>query len=381
MPVKLISKIKNIFNKNKVKTINRENSFSMDNKSLKDKINKCYSEKENLNNNNTVKKNNKENITEFYGSFPDYSHLKKSLLGKDNYLFLVNDVNNELKQHFDKDYKNKFNSKKFRESYNSKKEYCEALGIQYQFFLIPDKCLVCQKKLPFEPKFVKRNYDEVNDLFPDFIDILSEKYYYSLDSHLNFWGGRKLSFGILRHFDSEFEWKTFKKLFKNQIHLKIKRRRGDLTLYPNLSYERKDLKIIRERSQTFKNKFTEDIEDIPPQFAQTMKGMKFDRIGSPYLYLKDSVISLLQKLGFRKRDTRPTVYLKNPDSYTDKKVLIFRDSGATRVYPSLTMYFNETLLYWDHWNFNKDLIEWYNPDIILEIRTERFIDLPDFEVV
>lgn len=31
-------------------------------------------------------------------------------------------------------------------------------------------------------------------------------------------------------------------------------------------------------------------------------------------------------------------------------------------------------LYWDHGNLNKDLIKYYKPDLILEIRIERFIE-------
>lgn len=368
MPIKLISKIKTIFNKNKVENENITDASSDELK--EDGSPTDFSE-------NSIKKELDSEL-----GFPDYSHLKKSLLGKDNYLFLVNDVNNELRQHFDKDYENKFNGKKFRESYNSKKEYCEKKGIKYQFFLIPDKCLVCKEKLPFEVDFVKRNYDEVSDLFPDFMRNLKLGHYYTLDSHLNFLGGRMLSFNILRALNPEFRWAIFKEIFRDQVKGRaVRNRRGDLTLSPNLSYEEEELEIIGELARRHRNIFTEEVEDIPIEFAQTMKGMKFDRIGSPYLYLKDSIINLLQRIGFRKRDTRPTIYLKNPKSYTDKKVLIFRDSGATRVYPALSTYFKETLLYWDHWNFNKDLIEWYKPDIILEIRTERFIDLSDFEVV
>ena len=31
-------------------------------------------------------------------------------------------------------------------------------------------------------------------------------------------------------------------------------------------------------------------------------------------------------------------------------------------------------LFWDHGNMDKELIEWYKPDLILEIRIERFIE-------
>ena len=54
--------------------------------------------------------------------------------------------------------------------------------------------------------------------------------------------------------------------------------------------------------------------------------------------------------------------------------MIFRDSSLHLLKNVLSIYFDETLLYWDHWFFNKELVEWYKPDIILEIRTERFLE-------
>ena len=32
------------------------------------------------------------------------------------------------------------------------------------------------------------------------------------------------------------------------------------------------------------------------------------------------------------------------------------------------------LIYWDHWSFNEEVVDWFKPDIILEIRTERFLE-------
>jgi hypothetical protein len=71
---------------------------------------------------------------------------------------------------------------------------------------------------------------------------------------------------------------------------------------------------------------------------------------------------------------RETEYYYNPDSFTDLRVLILRDSSLTYLKDSLSVYFKEMLLYWDHWIFNKELVEWYKPDLILEIRTERFLE-------
>ena len=56
------------------------------------------------------------------------------------------------------------------------------------------------------------------------------------------------------------------------------------------------------------------------------------------------------------------------------RVLILNDSSISFLKEVLSIYCKELLCYWDHWYFNKELIEWYKPDIILEIRTERFLE-------
>ena len=53
-------------------------------------------------------------IIEKFGTTPNFEHLKKSLKGDDGYLFLVNDSNNEIKQHYDQTYINKFNPLLFK---------------------------------------------------------------------------------------------------------------------------------------------------------------------------------------------------------------------------------------------------------------------------
>ena len=43
--------------------------------------------------------------------------------------------------------------------------------------------------------------------------------------------------------------------------------------------------------------------------------------------------------------------------------------------------FKETFFYYDEWYFNKDLIEWFNPDILLEIREECKFENPICQTV
>lgn len=59
-------------------------------------------------------------------------------------------------------------------------------------------------------------------------------------------------------------------------------------------------------------------------------------------------------------------------SFSNLRVLIFRDSSIRYLKYYLGFYFREMFLYWDHGNLNKDLIKYYKPDLILEIRIVRY---------
>lgn len=280
------------------------------------------------------------------------SNLKKSIKGENNYLFLVNDSNNELKQHFDPSYENKFNKDIFLKQFNEKKTYCEENKIRYYFFLVPDKSLVCKNFLPFIPHYLKRNYNTIKDL-PDFIDYLDYSCYFKNDSHINYEGGKKLSYYYLKYIDPDFDENIFKKLIDEQIISREIEHPGDLIMAKNWSYS------------------DEEKDDFPND-----KVIK---------YINKCLLLLNHKIPKRfEKSVRETVYYKNKQGLSNLKVLILRDSSINMLKDILSIYFNEILLYWGYWSFNKDLIEWYKPDIILEIKTERFLEnqaffLPNME--
>jgi len=102
---------------------------------LKNQINHSQNELTNLKNQINHLETDKLKVTEHQTlleekeklcTVPNFEDLKLSLKGKDNYLFLVNDSNNEIRQHFDQSYVNNFNSSFFIENLKYKEEYCTA---------------------------------------------------------------------------------------------------------------------------------------------------------------------------------------------------------------------------------------------------------------
>ncbi|MBZ9570449.1 hypothetical protein KQY27_02675 [Methanobrevibacter sp. TMH8] len=89
-----------------------------------------------------------------------------------------------------------------------------------------------------------------------------------------------------------------------------------------------------------------------------------------------SFVNLEKKIPekFRFSKERKSYYFKNDKSFSDSKVLVFGDSFFEFIQNYICLYFKEMFFYWDHGMLNKELINWYKPDIILELRAERFLE-------
>lgn len=114
-------------------------------------------------------------------------NLKLTLRGRKGWLFLINDSNNEIKQHFDFNFTNLFNKNEFISNLFFKRNLFNNNGMDYFFLVVPDKSVVCEKFLPFHHKNIKRNVSTVPN-FRDFSKKLNPSHYFKSDSHLNYEG-------------------------------------------------------------------------------------------------------------------------------------------------------------------------------------------------
>ena len=266
----------------------------------------------------------------------DKLNLKHCIRGRKNFYFLINDTNNEIKQHFDENYKNQFNKDVFNQDFVFKKKY---FGKQYYYFIVPDKSIICKNLIPFKFKSFKRNLDLIN--IPDFSEKLDEKCYYDKDTHQNIEGAKRLSYYILNYIDPSFTQIEYNKYLK-ECNITEKSEPHDLLSHINWSY-------------SFKEK----------------KNIKINKIMAP-TPIDIQYLNIPER--FSKNKNRASEYIYNPNSYSNQRALIFRDSSTTPLKHFLCLYFREMFLYWDHLSLNKDLIDWFNPDMIIEIRIERFIE-------
>ena len=273
--------------------------------------------------------------------------LKKTIKGKNDFIFLINDISSELRQHFDITYNNKFNVNEFLEEYYFKKNIFAKNNIDYYYFAIPDKSLVCKEFLPFEVNYIKRNVDKVDEIV-DFIDYLNNRCYYKTDNHINNRGGEILSYKMLNYMDKEFTIKEWNNLMNYNVKDMKTQKNPELFSEMNWSFSDKERRILSE-------KYSDYFEyHIKPLNAKDLKG------DFPEFMLNNE---------------RPTYFTENSDSFTNKKILIFRDSAFSVFKWYFSFYFKEMCLFWDHGYLNEEIIKFYDPDIIIEARTERLIDI------
>lgn len=281
-----------------------------------------------------------EDITKYFKG------LKKTIKGKEDTFFLVNDSNTEIRQHYDCYFKSEFDRSRFIRSQISKITYFNKLEIPYKFFVVPDKSVLLKDYLPFTPRFMNRHVDSLGDYVIDLLPYLDVEDYLINDTHISMESSFKVVPQILSHFHGNTP-EHYQKILREKLEMIPGYFKGNLLSERNWSYE------YDEYHEKFKN--------IPVNEVQFPKSsIEIDSAEIPEefrIFLK-----------------RPSVYIVNPDSISDKKALIFHGSSIIHMRPALSAYYREIFCYWDYSYFNKDIVEWFKPDIVFELRIERFLE-------
>lgn len=289
----------------------------------------------------SFKKN--ENYTDISSNFQG---LKKTLRGKNDIFFLINDYNKEILQHYDNTYQTKLNYDLFIKSIESKKHFLKNLNIRYNLFIIPDKSITLREYLPFESISPHRHTHNLKGYLYDLHEIITKEDTLSNDTHLSEKSSPKIVSYILSKIYNK-PCSYFKKILDEKISLIPYEHEGDLFNYQNWSYDRDqsyyDNKYIKTSKVEIKDEYESiSLNDIPKEFRYISK--------------------------------RKSQYYINEKAILDKKVLILHDSATEKLMKTFIATYKEVFFYWDHWYFNKDLINWFKPDDVIEIRTERFLE-------
>ena len=266
--------------------------------------------------------------------------INKTMFGKNKTLYLKSEVD----QHYVDIYSDEIiniNNSIIIDYYNILQSFCQNSHI----FIVPDKSIINQQDLPenIDSKKLFRFADNINH--PKIHNLykcteLTKSHYYKTDSHINHQGSLLIFYKIMEILGFE------KPDIKYNIHIH-NNYKGDLTEFDNIGIEENKTSFIKE-DVVFHNVIN-DSKNVITKL-------------NPY-----------NRICF----SRQSKYFINENYIINKKILIFGDSTTSDqlLFDYFTSIFKETLFYWSHFYINNDLIKEYNPDIILDIRTERFLQL------
>jgi hypothetical protein len=275
----------------------------------------------------------------------------KTLIGNGKYLYLKSEVESHYINNTNKEKKYLDNFKFYFENLQNKKKV-------FFMFVIPDKCIISTDNLPetFDTNkryrfadLIKQNFDSSS--FVDLLDLvnLNSSDYYITDTHINDKGALKLTKSIMKFFiDNDNEINKIDNFLKTTT---IHNFQGDLTSPINLENQQlvTDLKLNEDIVKIVNicyNDYINKIKDIDVKYR--------------FCYC------------------RPSKYMYNKNAIIKKTILIYGDSSTNnKIFEMISFYFENTFFCWNHLFINNDLINWLNPDIIIDIRTERFLQIHD----
>jgi len=270
-----------------------------------------------------------------------------TIVGKNKTLYL----SDEIKQHYS-------NNNTDNTIVNTLNYYLSGLSKSNRnlfMFVVPDKSVICRDNLP-EPYNENNLYRHINYIKPNikynFIDLsvmckLTSNDYYLTDSHINDVGSLKITKEIMKHFilDEHKINEIDKVLQQTTMH----NYKGDLTSPINL----KNQELVTELNLC--------------EHADKIRNIMFNSY--------ENIITSVD-IKYRFCFSRPSIYVYNKNAIINKTILIYGDSTTfNKIHELISFYFEKTFFYWNHFFVNADLIEAINPDVIIDIRTERFLDI------
>jgi len=281
----------------------------------------------------------------------------KTLIGKENYLFLINDACRELEVHC-----NNLNLIKDKNISHIKFN-------NYILIIFPNKCLYYKNYLSDEYKIKYRPGFQI------YKNILKEKVldgykylknidncYYKTDTHINLKGNYIIYLEFIKKCNLIYNMnleeriiiiKVINNIELSSLNLGI----GDLTWSNNLGEQ-----ILIDKKDNYY--YTDDFE----QFYINYKIINNEYIFYDYS-LNNHTMELENKIVDWNIISKYIIYKKNINK--KNKVIIFYDSFLLSILPLYMELFNE--IYMIKNIYNNDLINLINPDYIFEFRVERFL--------
>lgn len=289
--------------------------------------------------------------------------INKTLIGKNGYLFLNNDANQEIKIH---------NENLCVVDERNLDKYTSVMN-KFIMIVFPDKSFFCREHLPdgynmiFRPGFeiYKRKFGE------NIIDGTAllrgvDQVFYKTDTHLNLKGAYIVYANFINKINKLFNMGAICRcanLYLKDVNslCELNNGLGDLTWHQNLGDQ-----MLTNTNDTIV--LSDDIKQIYTLYEFA--------INDPLklLLFQGSLIDDTNNNTGNKLDwiviSKYILYKKN-DRLPKSKILIFYDSFLLS---TLSLYLELTSeVYMSKSIFNKSLVDYINPDYVFEFRVERFL--------
>jgi hypothetical protein len=288
----------------------------------------------------------------------------KTLIGRENYLFLINDGSNEIEKHCVNNLSGNINIINNYKKYNN-----------YYLIVYPDKSYIYNYYLPDNYKAVYRpifnHYKiELNERILDCYEILKneDNIYYKTDTHINLKGNylvfnyfsdfvKKININIPKVDINKLEYKYVSNLTELMLGI------GDLTWQQNLGNQ-----ILENTSDHYY--YHNNDEFI---YNKTIIN---DKLNLQFLILENNILLNKTDINMKKIIdwnilSDYILYRKNDIYNNNLKIIIFYDSFLINIIHLLLNLFRE--IYFIKDIFNEKYINIINPDYIFEFRVERFL--------
>lgn len=283
----------------------------------------------------------------------------KTLIGKEGYLFLINDTNKELEQHCNNiDFIKDTTLSKYNNVNN------------FLLIVYPDKSVILNNYLPDGYNAIYRPalniYKNIlKEKILDSYDYLKNEHdiYYKTDTHINLKGNIIVLNIFIEKINILYGFKI--PPVNIQINKKITDGNGDLTTFKNL--QDMDISKLNLNDIYFYNN---DIINFYPDFKitsdSTIRFLNYN--------LVDETIKLQDESKCANWDilSKYIIYNINHKSTYKKKIIIFYDSFLLSIIPFLFDIFYEIYLIKNV--FNEKMINKIGYDYVFEFRAERFLN-------
>ena len=287
----------------------------------------------------------------------------KTLVGKEGYLFLINDSNRELDVHI-----SGFDPRVGERDFTQLAVHI----FKYHLIIFPDKSVICRDKLPLPPEKIYRHGLEecrrfIGDRLIDPTPLLVPSDYYKTDTHMNLKGLLKCASLAMTCMGIPFPYKP------KELRLEAKtcilsedvQELGDLTWPSNLGktkIKRSELTDTYFSASCIKKYY--DSPATAPEvtvYSLSDDSLQIANIDEAAILSWDVMSSHIIEI----RNTNPG------DCATDLRWLIFYDSSLTAIIDLVRLCCSRAYFVKDC--YSKRIVDIIDPDQILEFRTERFL--------